>query len=393
MAGSFDFLHIKRRTEGSSNELSFDVLEHMSDESAGKSSRRAKEPKALKTPKAPKAPKAAKTSTTASLHATTGRETAASLPSQGEVEKRKKARQAHRVRLYAFVAVAVVVLVAVGVYAGLRFQEDQADVTSHVNELVERLSAVDESLVEIDGMMADPLNADEAEQRAKYLAGMPKLTTELNRISVDAQSLLSLPIDEQAALAVEQINSAAQTRNGMLVAASEAFNLSSESSAQVARANSVWNDVLKADQHVREAISDSNKATTQEATNEALEAIRSAIDEFSEALWELQDISGTYGVDFADQEAYLTKKIEALQLAAATDEALLAGNRAAATTANDAYAEADAEAVRLAAELPPSIGDIVQEGFTKNMASIEERYQEARERTVVADSVIRDYLG
>ncbi len=376
MAGSFDFLHIKRRTAGSSNELSFDVLEHKSAEADGKT----------RSAKAPKAPKASK----GTFH---GVGNSSTLSGQAEVEKRKRARQNRRVQLYAFVAVVVVALVTVGVYAGMRFQEDQANVAARVGDLVERLSSVDETLLEIDEMMADPFNADQAERRAAQLSGMPKLTTELNRVSVDAQSLLTLPLDEQTEVAVGQLNTAAQTRNAMLTAAADAFRLSAESSAQVERANTVWNGVLNADQLARDAIAASNKATTQEATSQSLDDIRTAIDGFEYARGELADISVTYGVDLSAQDAYLAKKVEALEQAAVTSEALLAGDRDAAKAASDAYNTADEQAVALAAALPASIGDIVQNGFTRNIASIENRYQEARDRAVAADSVIREYLG
>ena len=62
MAGVFDFLHIKKYTAGSSNELSFDVLEQMSVEADGKAKKKASSKETLpssssngaKTPKASK---------------------------------------------------------------------------------------------------------------------------------------------------------------------------------------------------------------------------------------------------------------------------------------------------------------------------------------------------
>lgn len=377
MAGSFDFLHIKRRTAGSSNELSFDVLEHKSDEVAGRASRGSK---------VPKAPKASQ----GTYH---GVGSSVALSSQDEVNKRKKARQGRRIRLYAITAVAVIALVAFGVYAAMSFYEVQKDTATRIGELVDRLSAVDETLVEIDGMMVDPFDPEEAQRRQTLLADVPKLTTELNRISVDAQTMLDLSLDDQAAVTVGQLNAAAQARNGMLNAASEAFALSQTASEQVSRANSAWNGVLNADQQVRAAISSSNKATTQDATRQALDQMNEANDGFTWALSELRDIAESYGVDLSAQQTYLNKKIEAVGKAAETSEALLAGDRAWATEANDAYNAADAEAANLAASLPASVGDIVQTQFEVSMEKVQARYDASRERAVSADSVIREYLG
>ena len=377
MAGSFDFLHIKGRTAGSSNELSFDVLEHMSAESEGKAKSGSKDPKPPK----------------ASQGSYSGVGDAPALTGQAEVERRKKARQASRMRLQVIAIALVVVAVAVGVYAGVTLYADQQNVAGHVNDLVERVSVVDEALAEVDTLMEEPLGDGGAERRAAMSSAMPQMTTELNRISVDAQSLNNLSLDDKTEVVVGQITRASQARIAMLSAAGDAFSYSSEAATQVARANSVWNDVLKADQAAREAISAANKAATQEAARKALDETRAALDGFADALAELQDMSATYGINYSSQKAYLSKKIEALELEVSTTEALLAGDRDAARAANEAYTEADAEAASLAEGLPPSIGDIAHAQFERNMETYVARYREARDNAVSADSVIREYLG
>ena len=155
----------------------------------------------------------------------------------------------------------------------------------------------------------------------------------------------------------------------------------------------MWTDVLNADQLAREAISEANKATKPETASSALESIRNAKDGFASALADIQDLRATYGVDLSAQQAYLEKKVEALEYAIETSEALLAGNREAAKEANDRYNDADEEAALLAASLPPSPSDAVRNRFEVMMDEYLIRYNEARNRTVEADSVIREYLG
>ncbi len=376
MAGYFDFLHIKGRTAGSSNELSLDVLEHKSAEIDGKASR------AAKLPKAPKASQG-------SYHGVAG---TATLSGQAEVEKRKRARRSHRLRLRAIAAVTIAALVAVGIYAGVRYHETQTDITGRVGALVDRLAEVDETLAEIDAMMKDPLGIEQAD-RTRVVSAMPKLTTELNRITIDAQSLLDLPVDEQAEVAIGQISKTAQTRNGMITAAQEALSFAAEANDQIKRANTAWSNVVAADQLAREAIALANKASTQEATEQALEMTREARDSLVSALEDLRDMKTAYRIDFAAQEAYLSKKAEALDDSISTSEALLAGDRAAAAAANEAYNDADDEAVQLAADLPLSIDDLVRARFDSIIAEYRARYDDVRDRTVEADAVIRKYLG
>lgn len=377
MASVFEFLHIKGRTAGSSNELSLDVLEHKSVEAQGK---------AGKSTKPPKPPKASQ----GSYHGVAG---TTSLSGQAEVERRKKARQASRMRLYVVITVFLVVLIGAGVYAGIRLYEKQVDTTSQINALVDRLVEIDDAIVAIDRNMEDPLDEERAAERSTKLADIPKLTKKLDGVSDDAQSLLGLSLDERSEITVNQINKAVQARKEMLSTAQKAFKLSAEAANQEERANSIWNEVLNADQLVREAISASNKATTQDSTVKALEDIRLARDGFETASGELKLMADEYNVDFKDQQVYLAKKLEALDHAIATSEALVAGNREVAEAENDAYNDIDQEAADLAADLPPAIGDIVQKQFIRNMENCKEDYSRARSRAVDADSVIREYLG
>ena len=376
MAGNFDFLHIKRRTAGSSNELSLDVLDHKSVEAADKAAR------SSKLPKPPKA----------SQGSYTGVGSTSTLIGREEVEKRKKARRASRLRLRAVLVVALIGLVAFGVYAGIRFHDERVNYTSRAQSLIDRLSDVDEVLTDIDVLMGDPFNQEQLQKRSRAVECMPSMTTELNRIAVDAKSLLEMPIDQETQVAVTQVDKAARSRATMVAAARDAFDLSAEAAAQTERSNKLWGEVLNASQLAREAISASNKATTAEALAAARDDTQESLDALKTLLGELREQSKTYGIDFTAQEAFLEKKIESLDWAIAIDEAILAKDRGKVVQAADAYNAADAEATQLASALPPSAGDAVQDRFRESMAGISDRYEKAREETVESDAMIRDYL-
>ena len=380
MAGNFDFLHIKRHTAGSSNELSLDVLDHKRAEADARESR------GSKPFSAPKAPSASK----GSYHGVSGGGT---LAGQAEVERRKEARHSERMHVRVVAVVAVAAVLAVGVLAVLQLQGTRVDYSVQINALVERLAQVDETLVAADDLMVDPFNADEASDREGVLSAVPKLMTELNRISVDAQTMLKGHPDSSESVVIGQLSEAAGAREGMFTAAEQAFRLSAEADGKVRDANLVWSDVLNADQLAREAITDANKAITPEATNQSLDKIRAALEGFRSALEELNAISEACGVDLSGQEAYLQKKVEALEHAAATSEALLAGNRESATAENEAYNKMDAEAAKLAETLPPSIGGLVLGQYQTNVERIQGEYDRARSEAIEADSVIREYLA
>ena len=377
MAGIFDNLHVKRHTAGSSNELSFDVLDLKRDEA---------DARAAKSGKAPKMPKASK----GSYHGVTG---TATLSGQLEVQQRKAARQSHRLRWRIVIAVLCVAAVGGLLYLGMAHKDSQVEFSQRIEGLVSRLMVVDETLSTADEIMLGTLDEESAAMRAEIKKQIPQLSTELNKISVDAQTLKANGMNERDSLIASQVAESAKARVAMLGVIEEGFDLADEAVVQVDRANSLWNEVLGADQLARVAIAQANKATTPEATQEVLDKTRQALDEFKTVLSELQNLEATYGMDFSAQKAYLSKKIESLELAASTSEALLAGDREAATKANDAYNEADAEAAALAADLPPSIGGIVQSCFEDKIAACQRRYDDARERTVQADANVREYLA
>lgn len=376
MAGNFDFLHIKRRTAGSSNELSLDVLDQKSAEADNKAARSAKLPKSLKPSRGSYA----------------GVGASSTLTGQDEVAKRKKARRARRVRIRVFVGATLSVFVAIGAFAAIRFHEEHVDIASRSHVLVDRLAAVDETLMEIDVLMGDPLDSEQAGQRAHARERMTALATELNRIEVDAQSLLAIPMDQETQVAVEQIDKSARARTSMVAAARDAFDLSEESTRQVDGANRLWGEVLNINQRGNEAVLESGRASTPEDLAASLAATRESLAAMADTRERIRSFSSSAGVDVAAQAAYLEKKIEALEWAVATDEAILAKDRDRAAHANEAYNAADTEAARMAADLPPSMAGTVRVRFEELMKIPIEKYGKARQDVVESDAVIREYL-
>lgn len=376
MPSDFDFLHIRRHTVGSSNELSFDVLDLKSEEANGKS-----QGPFTPTPVSP----------------VQGRHHDGAQPStlseQDEVARRKKARQRHRLRLQVLSVVLVVVFVGVAAYFGVRLYGEKVDFSEAYASLVDRLSSVDDMLVDADRLIGNVFSADDSAERQRVAAAVPELTTELARIRAEADSLKSRSRSEEDTDAANRLIEASQARSDMLAAANGAFRVSAAAAEEADIANAAWNNVLGADQLAREAAQDANKATTEAATREALEKTRKARQQFADAREALQGVTGRCNADFATQLAYLDKKAEALDSAIATGEALLAGNRDAANEANDAYNRADEEAAKLAETLPASVEGAIEKAYSEEAADHQRKYDDARSRAISSDSHIRRYLN
>lgn len=378
MAGPFDFLHIKGRTAGSSNELSFDVLDAARRDLDEK--RKANRPAFVSYGPRPGQ---------GSYSGVAGTSTLSAVP---EVERRKRARRAHVVRMRALAAVALAALAAFGGFAAFRFYEEKVDFTGRFNTLIGEFVEADKSLVEIDALMADPLNSVEREGRGQALSGFEGLEGKLGAIRDEARGMSGdAAAGDDAALS--KAGEAAQARIDMLAAAADAFKLSEIANRQVAEATEAWNEMLAGDAAAREATAIANSASTEEATLQARAKTEEALAQMGTARSQLGTIEqGIAGLDFSAEIAYIDKRVESLETALDTSDALLAGDRAAAMAANDAYNAADREAAEMAKALPPSIGDQVKAQYAGEVDQKREAYAAARAAAAAADSALRSYL-
>lgn len=179
----------------------------------------------------------------------------------------------------------------------------------------------------------------------------------------------------------------------MLAAAAGAFGVADQCDQELDVAKKAWNKVLDADQMAREASTSANSASTDEATEAAKQMTQSALDQFADARSELEGVGYRHErVDLTAQISYLDKRIESLEYAIATADALMAGDRQAATENNDAYNAADEEAARLAQSLPLLIDEQVRSAFMTEIEPYAKRYNDARAEVSEADADIRAYL-
>lgn len=377
MAGPFDFLHVKRRTAGSSNELSFDVLDAARDDLDGQKQR------AVKRPVGPKASQG-------SYHGVAGTST---LSANAEVECRKRARRTHSVRVGIIAALVVMALGAVGIYAGYAYFQDKADFSDEYVQLIDEFVKTDETLVQIDAIMAGPLSSSAAD-RTRLKQQMPALTGQLQQTKTKADYLYADAVTDGDRVALDQAMNAADARLAMIDAAKEAFAMADDAQAQITSVTGAWDEVLAANQAAIEAAAEANVAETEEATEAVREKTEAARQQLEGALASLESVSSVYpAIRFADQKAYIEKKIEALEYAVQTSDALLAGERSLAMTANTSYNAAEREAAELAESLSEPVTDQVLDLFQAKIGASLQAYSLARESAIDSDSTIRSYLA
>lgn len=378
MAGIFDHLHIKRNTAGSSNELSFDVLDAARDEADAS---RGKAPSVMISPRD-------------SLGSYHGVSEAATLSGQKEVERRKHRRRIRAIMARVMIVVGVIAAIGVAAWTGYGYFVATQAFDDQYGSLVDRFVKVDEFLSEVDTLMQDPASDAGSEARAAAIAKMDSSRNELDSIRSDAEQFKDRISNEQDKVAIDHIVEAADARMSMLAAAQLAFAVSGKVDDVASRIARVWNDVIAADQAAREAASDANKASSEKAISEAKEKTEKAKESMSASLSDLEAISqANPDVNLSSHLEYLKIRIQSLEYADATSKALLAGDRDKAAEQNDRYNEADSEAAQLAASLPLSPDSIVEESFDPEVASHIKEYEAARNRAIAADALIRERLG
>ena len=409
MASKHQIPHIKRHTAGTSNELSFDVLDAARDELDGKKGgslfggrsqkgivQKSGDGKSMSflfdgiegVPEK----KGGKTRPLES--GTSFQASMSTLGAQEEVTRRKKARRAHNIRIRV-IAVLAILLVAVGVgtYVYHVIQEQRA-FDEKFAELAARFTAIDADVVAADALMGDLFGEDAATARAQMLSNLPRTRNNLAVARTQAEHLQEDAKASRDVMAMGQMTLAIAAREDMMSVAQQAAQLADQVDKSVASANTAWSEAIAADQAARAAAQLANEANTDENIQAAKDATDEALEDFETALYDFKYLENSLpGLDLTAQKAYAEKKIEALGYASATSQALIESNREAAMENNDAYNRADVEAAQIAETLPMSLEPMVRELYRAELERLGDSYDEARTRAIEADAVIRDYLG
>lgn len=413
MSNAFDHLHIKRNTAGSSNELSFDVLDAARDGYVPKKKRfgrlggpqvlrpvRQEEPEPtvqkVEQPAQPQPREPVQRSVESqavlprpSVHRATGK---SALSLQEEVTSRKRSRRSRTIRV-AFVStiVAVAMMVATA-YVGYQHYEEMQLFKEKLDSLVQLFVEADEAIPLTDAFMADPFGVT-SEELDRMQEATTKAMVSLKQLADERVLAEAFKVNDQDELALAQMDEAAANRQDMIDAALRAVEVVYDSEAQSSEVNAVWHKVLGADEAARAAAVAANAADTDEAIEAAREQTKDAREQLQGILADLEKISlSRQDLDLSDHIAYLEKRIESLDHAIATSDALLKSDKAKAASENDLYNEADQQAAQIAEKLPLSAERTVEEAYESQMRACKADYEAARNKAIQSDLLIRQYL-
>ncbi len=377
MAGVFDFLHIKHRTAGSSNELSFDVLDAARHQlESQKKQERSRGTRGL-------------------YGGSPGRRggTPTLLAGNTEVVRRKRERRNHSLRLKIVACLVALAVLCTGVLVSHQLYMARMDFSGRLNGLVAEFSPVDASLVTADSLMGSLLDTALVDQQASALEGLEGASDGMDAILRRAQAMREDFSGEFEVMTLGEVEDAVAARRDLLAAARSALELATDVQSQAAVADDAWEKVVAAAETSQEAAELANEAASEDELTQVDYKTQLAIADLSEADQALSELEGEIkGLDFSAQHEYIALRIAGLQSALATTQAILDGDREAASEANAEYNAKEREAAAAAAELPASLGDVVREHYVSQVEQAKEVYDEARAVVTVSDANLRQHL-
>ncbi len=310
-----------------------------------------------------------------------------------EIARRKARRRLHRI-----VAACITILIGLGLAGagGWYLYQDHQKYMGQVSQLDAALTLVrqaDETVVALDGIMADPLSSDSLSAIDGVLAAIPDAAAKLEEADVAARSASVELRESKDKEAANQAVAAIAARKTMLKYGAQVAQLAKKADDGAEALRKVWKDVIKADSLARDAA-----ALVVDTTDEHVSASKSKTQEaiafFEKATAALNEVAAAHPeVNLASQQNYLAKRLEAMGYAVASDDAFLAKNKQEAVAQNDAYNRADSEAVALAKNLPSDAGQPAFDAFEVAAADMLDEYSTSRSQAGTADAFIRDYLG
>ena len=317
-----------------------------------------------------------------------------------EVASRKRARK--RGRLIVSFALTVALLAVAGglTWWGFGTYQDQQTYKGVLSSAISELSGNDELLAEID-VVVDLANSDVTSLSLDDTLDVQKKVQDGKSTCIDELDAAEEAVGQ---VAINNSSDASNTPDSKVIDTITARRQMLTSGATIIddtvsvlqakqEVTKGWQLVLAADGLAREAADIASSATSADM-QASTEKSQQAIESFSKAKTALQNAEQLFPqLDLSAYMSYIDKRLEAQGYAIESNDALINRDTQAATEHNDAYNNAEKQAGELAEKLPEDPDELVVDAFNSKTASSREMYENARSQAQSADAFIRDYLG
>ena len=396
-----DFMHIKNRTEGTSNEISFSVLDAKKNDAAESGSNSPRTMTELGKVSLFTMPgkQVGETASSASGFGMSrpGRKKSSKVVSGGatlvgssEVIHRKQRRRLSKLLNVAAVLLVLGLLFFVGGnYLSNIMNRQNANETT-LNSSIAFLEQTDEVFVALDEAVAQPAMASELNYE-ELLNNMSAAASLLDRSANSAEQVVNAHESDRTVEVASEVKNSALARKDLIekgrtiivqgAAAKSATNLIHES----------WDKMIEADAFARDAakLMSEDPAKNIGASSELN---TQAMNLFQESLALLRQAKAAFPrADLGSYEKYLELRAGAQQNALASNTAMQEADQSTVDSNNAAYNASEAEAAELAAHFAADPAQPVIDMYDEIGRASDEAYREAHARVARADAAIRSY--
>lgn len=311
-----------------------------------------------------------------------------------EIERRQKRRQRSRIiSLILVVLVAAILLAFAGMWLYQEYEKNRSN-RELIDEACSLIEKSDETLVAIDEFFAQPFGDDTIARAEQLQAQIPSALDTLEEAKTYAvradEAIEGSNTDKEAA---QSAYNTIVSRETMLNLANEKLSIDIAAKKSLDGMASIESNIDDA-QYLLAQAATTVKQTSPETVEQSTEWLHQAQEKLKGAQTALNEIIERFpDGDFTVYSSYLNKRLEEIDHALRSNDAILIQDRQTAERNNELYNEADRASVELAKSFPETFAQPLVDAYTQKSANIDDQFTKLRDDVGGYDSFLRSYLG
>ncbi|MEY8561506.1 hypothetical protein AALA21_00365 [Eggerthellaceae bacterium 3-80] len=310
-----------------------------------------------------------------------------------EIARRKKRRRIRSMTAILVIVIISVALIATGTGYLYKSQQTEQGYVQNLSDAISLLTETDNVMLNLDDELQDPFESITDEKLTAIKQSTEEIAPTLKEAGELAKSASANLVNTNDQDVANQTVSAVSARESMISYGLEILTEANRSKSAAQQMMDGWYAVAQADEDARAAAVLIEDPTT-ENIQASMEQTTIAIESLNQAKQLISQAQQNYpAVNRETYINYIDKRTEALGYALASDQALLDRNKEEAQAQNDAYNQADGQAAELAQNLDEDPVSVYEEAFDQAIQQTSEAFEAAKTQAGASDAVIRDYLG
>ena len=307
-----------------------------------------------------------------------------------EIARRKKRRKRARVATVSALVLGIVAITFAGAWLWYSDTTDQNRYEELLANAVDRVTTADTVVMALDDVVANPFSDEASAKRDTVDSGLSEARSNLASADGFAREASSGLRDPSKKNAAGETVSTVGARQEMLTLGVQLAEAADETNGKIDLFHQAWAKVTAGDDATREAsklVESDDPTSSKTKTEDALALFREGKSGLEQLQQDCPD------VNLSPFISYIETRIEAAGYAIACDDALIARDKETAEEQNEAYNNAEAQAASMAQALPTYPEQLFHEMYSTRNAERISAYETQRSQAGTCDAAIREFLG